>query len=211
MNARVRSRRFLLCAYGLLIVAPALAGSASPATGALGNGAPAIPPLIREMAGTWSVKQWMWPAPGSQAIVLPPAIAHRRIIDGKFLQEVMSAAAGSKDSFSRIAYFDYNAVSRRFEYFSIDTRAPQMMNERSAGRAAPGAGLRLHGGVFVAPQWGSARNSPFHYDLVVDPVRGATQTVELYLTPLPASRGERFLAFKYLYTRIQDAGAGSPR
>lgn len=210
-NKRLGTRLSLACAYGVLIVVPVLAWSANPTTGALGKGAVALPPVIREMAGTWSVRQWMWPGAGSPAIALPPAIAHRRIIDGKFLQEAMSATAGSKDGFERIAYFDYNAVAGRYEYFSIDTRAPQMMTERSTGKATPGANLTLYGGMFVAPQWGSSRNSPFRYELVVDPVRGDTQTVELYLTPLPASRGPRFLAFKYLYTRIRAAGASSRR
>lgn len=210
-NKRLRTRLSLACAYSVLIVAPVLARAANPTTGALGNGTAALPPVIREMAGTWSVRQWMWPGAGSPAIELPPAVAHRRIIHGKFLQEAMSATAGSKDSFVRVAYFDYNDVTGRYEYFSIDTRAPQMMTERSTGSAAQGGNVTLYGGMFVAPQWGSARNSPFRYELVVDPVRDNTQTVELYLTPLPAARGPRFLAFKYLYTRIPAAGASSHR
>jgi hypothetical protein len=201
MKKWLQMRPLLAFAYCLLTVAPVLARAAGPTTGEPGQGAAALPAVIREMAGTWSVKQWMWPAPASRAIALPPAVAHRRIIDGQFLQEIMSATAGSEASFKRIAYFDYNAVTGRFEYFSIDTRAPQMMNERSIGRAGAGGEMRLYGGMFVAPQWGSARNSPFRYELIVDPVQGNTQTVELYLTPVPASRGPRFLAFKYLYTR----------
>lgn len=211
MMNKPRMRLSLSLAYCLVIVAPVLARPASLAAGTLGKGTAALPALIRDMSGTWSVRQWMWPAPGTRPIMLPPAIAHRRIIDGKFLQENMSAAGGSTDGFTRIAYFDYNAVSGRFEYFSIDTRAPQMMNERSVARAAPGGKMRLYGGMFVAPQWGSARNSPFRYELDVGPVQGNTQTVELYLTPVPATRGPRFLAFKYLYTRLRGVGARSDR
>jgi hypothetical protein len=149
----------------------------------------------------------MWPSAGAQVIVLPPAIAHRWLVDGKFLQEVMSEGAGSSADFTRIAYFDYNAVTGRYEYFSIDTRAPQMMNERSAGPTAVGGDVTLYGGMFIAPQWGAARNLPFRYELVVGPIRADTQTVELYLTPLPASPGRKFLAFKYLYTRTRGESA----
>jgi hypothetical protein len=41
------------------------------------------------------------------------------------------AARAKGDAFSRMAYFDCNTVNRQYEYFSIDTRAPEMMNERS--------------------------------------------------------------------------------
>lgn len=161
----------------------------------------ATPPLLIEMAGAWSVKEWMWAGPGGKAIDLPAAQASRRVVDGKFLQERMTALPGSKSAFTRIAYFNYNPVSGQYEYFSIDTRAPQMMNERSEGPVKPGGAVELYGGIFVATQWGAATNVPFRYRLVVGPVRGNSQTVELYLTPMPAGKSPGFLAFKYVYTR----------
>ncbi len=72
----------------------------------------------------------MWPGPGAQAIALSPVTAQRRLIGNEFLQEVMTAASGLSAPFTRIAYFDFNVVDQQYEYFSLDTRAPQMMNER---------------------------------------------------------------------------------
>lgn len=167
----------------------------SPATTA------ATPPLLTEMAGTWSVKEWMWAGPGGRAIDLPAALASRRVVDGKFLQERMTAVPGSKEPFTRIAYLNFNPVSGQYEYFSIDTRAPQMMNERSQGPVTPDGALELYGGIFVATKWGAATNVPFRYRIVVYPVRQSSQTVELYLTPMPAGQSPGFLAFKYVYTR----------
>jgi hypothetical protein len=84
------------------------------------------------MVGTWKVQQRMWPGFGAQAIDLPTAIARRHLLTGGFLEEVMEPAKKSgKESFNRTAYFNYNTVTQRYEYFSLDSRAPQMMNERS--------------------------------------------------------------------------------
>ncbi|MGH8201428.1 MAG: DUF1579 family protein [Steroidobacteraceae bacterium] len=186
MHIRSRVCRFAVIAGCLLTPLAAWAGGRS---------------LLQEMAGTWSVKEWMWPGPGMKALDLPPALAYRQLIDGKFLQERMSALAGSKDAFTRISYLNQNPESGQYEYFSIDTRAPQMMNERSEGAVRPDSAIDLYGGIFVATQWGSATNVPFRYRIVVYPVRDNTQTVELYLTPMPAAQSRSFLAFKYVYTR----------
>ncbi|HEX5458488.1 MAG TPA: DUF1579 family protein [Steroidobacteraceae bacterium] len=192
------SRRPLIagCLLSLLpLVAPAFTAYATQPVGG------AVPTLLRQMSGTWSVKEWMWPAPGAKAIDLPAAVAQRNLVDGKFLQESMTAVPGSGAAFNRIAYFDYNPVSGQYEYFSLDTRAPQMMNERSVRPGKPGGAIELYGSVFVASQWGSATNVPFRYRLNVGPIQGNTQTVELYLTPMGTVAGREFLAFRYLYTR----------
>jgi Protein of unknown function (DUF1579) len=160
--------------------------------------------LVREMVGTWDVAQWMWAGEGAEVVKLPRAVARRQMIGDDFVQEVMSEADGAAENFTRVAYFGYNEVGRQYEYFSLDTRAPQMMNERSFGAdgEAPGAGgIDLHGGVFVAPAWGEARDAAFRYRLAVGRVEGGRQIVELWLTPLSAERRGQFLAFRYLYTR----------
>lgn len=188
MSDRERSGRLAVIIGCLMVFGPLAARAATP-----------LP--LQAMAGTWDVQEWMWPAPGAQRVDLPPAIAHRRLIGGHFIQEIMTALPGSKSPFSRISYFDYNAMNGQYEYFSIDTRLPQMMNERSRGPTDPAAPIELYGGTFVAPQWGSATNVPFRYRLVLYPIRGNRQTADLYLTPMPAGQSAGFLAFKYIYTR----------
>ena len=164
-------------------------------------------PLIQQMTGTWDVRQQTWPGAGAKAIDLPPAVAHRVLIGGAILQEVMTLAPESGETpFTRVAYFDYNAVNQQYEYFSLDTRAPQMMNERSLAAAALGkpqdrGTLTLYGGRFVAPQWGEAKNVPFRYRIVVGRVEKEQQAVRLYLTPQSGANINEFLAFEYVYTR----------
>src|SRR5262245_18049601 len=163
------------------------------------------PTLIQQMAGTWNVGQRMWPGPGAAAVELPPALARRRVMQGGFLEEVMEPAEKSPtESFLRIAYFNFNAVNQQYEYFSLDSRAPQMMNEKSnrVEESKPGE-IKLSGGSFVAPRWGEATNMAFAYRLTVGAVTNNRQVVQLYLTPQAGESRKEFLAFEYVYTRRQ--------
>ena len=196
---------FLVCCIGYASLLSAITRANDAPLGV--NGADAANPLLQQMAGTWDVRQRMWPGAAAKAIDLPPAVAHRVLIGNAILQEVMTLAAQSSETpFTRIAYFDYNTVNQQYEYFSLDTRAPQMMNERSH-TAAPGGEsehrgvLMLYGGRFVAPQWGESKNVPFRYRIVVGRVKEERQTVRLYLTPQSGANIKEFLAFEYVYTR----------
>ena len=162
--------------------------------------------LMQQMVGTWKVQQRMWPGFGAEAINLPQAVARRHLIAGAFLEEVMEPAKKSdKESFIRTAYFNYNADSQQYKYFSLDSRAPQMMNERSdkaAEQSKPDkGGIKLYGGSFVAPQWGEAKNVAFTYRLTVGEIEKDRQVVQLYLTPQAGESPKEFVAFEYVYTR----------
>jgi Protein of unknown function (DUF1579) len=165
-----------------------------------------VPALIREMAGTWRVEQRMWTSAGARPVVLPPAVARRRLLEGGFLEEIMEKPPGAEgDSFTRVAYLNFNALTRQFEYVSLDSRAPQLMVERSRAaestKNASAGAVVLFGDVFVAPQWGDAKNAAFMYRLTIGPIERDRQVVGLYLTPLRAERSAEFLAFEYVYTR----------
>lgn len=168
------------------------------------------PSLIQEMVGIWDVQQRMWPGAGAKAIELPPTVAARNLIGNTVLYELMTLAPGStQESFTRVAYFNYNSVNRQYEYFSLDTRAPQMMNERSnaaiTSETRDQDAIKLQGGRFVAAQWGDAKNVPFHYRIEVGKIENDRQLVRLYLTPeskkSAAQSAKEFLAFEYIYTR----------
>ena len=165
----------------------------------------AAPPLFKQMVGTWEVQQRMWPASGAEPINLPAARAHRHLVGAMFLDEVMELAPGSKEqAFTRHAVFNYNAVNQQYEYFSIDTRGPQMMMEKTveAGdRGTAKSAVKLYGESFVAPEWGEARNVAFRYRLEVGAIEKDRQSVRLYLTPLSGEKPKEFLAFEYIYIR----------
>lgn len=158
--------------------------------------------LMQQMVGTWQVQSKMWPAPEAKAIDLPPAIAHRELVAGAFLREVMQPAPGSgQATFERIAHFSYNTQNRQYEYFSQDTRLPQMMSYIIPGANQERDGkVELAGASFVAPEWGAAKNVPFMYRLTVGPVQADEQVLQLFLTE-QNGRGQEFLAFEYVYRR----------
>jgi Protein of unknown function (DUF1579) len=163
------------------------------------------PPLLDRMTGTWDVRQRMWPGPDAAAVDLPPAIAHRQLIGGTYLEEVMEPSGGPSPpaSFRRNALLNYNAVTKRYEYTSLDTRGPQTMTEQSArlDPQRPFMELNLQGGTFVAPEWGSARNVKFKYRLTIGSIQDNQQTVQLYFTPQSVLPRKEFLAFEYVYSR----------
>jgi hypothetical protein len=165
-----------------------------------------VPALIREMPGTWRVEQRMWTTAGARPVLLPPAIARRQLLEGGFLEEMMEKSPGADgDTFTRVAYFNFNALTGQFEYVSLDSRAPLLMVERSraseGGNNGSAGTLALFGDVFVAPQWGDAKNAAFMYRLTIGPIEHDRQVVGLYLTSLRAERSAEFLAFEYVYTR----------
>jgi hypothetical protein len=107
-------------------------------------------------------------------------------------------------SFHRNAFFNYNSVTRRYEYTSLDTRAPQLMMETSrpvGAQQVPAAELKLQGGASLAPEWGSAKNVRFKYRLSIGEIKNDQQTIQLFLTPESVLPKEEFLAFEYVYSR----------
>jgi hypothetical protein len=158
--------------------------------------------LMQQMTGTWQVQARMWPGAGAAAIDLPPAVAHRELVGGTFLQEVMEPAGKTgQPPFTRIAYFNYNNINRQYEYFSLDTRLPQLMSYAVPGANRTRAGnIELAGSSFVAPEWGGKKNVPFLYRLTVGPVQGNKQVVRLFLTEQDG-KGSEFVAFEYVYSR----------
>jgi len=164
-------------------------------------------PLLERMAGTWDVQQRMWPGPGAQAVELPKAVARRQLLDGKYLEETMEPAAPDAPpsaAFHRHALLTYNPVARRFEYTSLDSRAPQLMTEIGAAQPAsnPGGPVGLQGGRFLAPDWGGSKNVSFRYRLTIGPVQPeGKQTVQLHLTPETVLPKKEFVAFEYVYSK----------
>lgn len=161
-----------------------------------------VTPLIQQMAGNWRVQAKMWPAPDAKAIELPQATAQRRIVNGAFLHEEMLPAAESpQEAFTRVAYVSFNTINQQYEYFSLDSRLPQMMSYTLPGaNHARDEEIQLLGTSFVAPAWGQSKNVPFMYRLTVGAVERDRQTVRVFLKEQRAQAKE-FLAFEYVYIR----------
>jgi hypothetical protein len=161
-----------------------------------------ITELVQQMAGTWQVKSKMWPGPDAKAIDLPPATARREVVRNAYLQEVMQPAGqGTEGAFTRVAYFSFNPVNQQYEYFSLDSRLPQMMSYLIPGANKTRDGkVELAGTSFVAPEWGAEKNVPFMFRLTLGPVENNQQIVQLHLRE-QRGQGAEFLAFEYVYSR----------
>jgi hypothetical protein len=85
--------------------------------------------------GTWDVVNTFRPTPHATPVVARGLIAERMMI-GLYLQEIMRAAPGSNiPDFRRIEYLTYNPVEARWQYVSLDTRAPVgLMPAKSFGQ-----------------------------------------------------------------------------
>jgi hypothetical protein len=193
--------------HSCIVMGVALA-SAAYITASIAAGGSAGEPAIalKQMEGVWTVSQRMWPGAGAEPVNLSAGLARRRLVHNSFVEEVMeSLESDGADSFRRVAYLNYNVLGRRYEYFSLDSRLPQMMNERSLPGDALGGldPLKLDGSRFVAPTWGKENNVPFKYRLEVGAVHNDNQVIHLFLTPTSGKNRKEFLAFEYVYTRSQ--------
>ncbi len=79
---------------------------------------------LAKFAGHWDVTETVWAAPGAAPITTTGLVADRRMI-GSFLQEILhSASDRSGNSVKRIDYLSFNRVEGRWDYVSMDMRAP---------------------------------------------------------------------------------------
>lgn len=166
------------------------------------NKPPSVTALMQQMSGTWQVHTRMWPGRNAKAVDLPPAVARRELIRDVYLQETMELGEKPEGApFTRIAYFSYNWINQQYEYFSLDSRLPQMMSYAlpGANRTRDGK-VELSGTSFVAPEWGGDKNVPFMYRLAIGPVENNRQVIQLFLTG-QSREGSEFLAFEYVYRR----------
>ncbi len=155
--------------------------------------------LLMDMVGEWDVQQRTWESSSSAPMRHPDASARRRLVGGMFVEETMQGEAGPKrEPFTRVAYFNYNAVTQRYETVSMDTRGPQMMYEKSYAHDGGTIRLLLEDD-FVLSRFGGKAEAAFKGRKEIE-VGEDRQTVRLYWTPLMENAKE-FLATEYIYTR----------
>jgi hypothetical protein len=157
--------------------------------------------LLQTAVGTFDVHSRLWPAEGAEPVVTD-AVARRRMVDGLYLEEIMEPGAGATEPFSRICYLDFNPLSNRWEYVSLDTRIPaQLMCEFSNDRTLlEQSTVVLHLPGFVLPGWGTEVTGQSVRQrreiTLADPDH---QEVRQYWSLPNASE---YLAVEYLYSRV---------
>lgn len=149
--------------------------------------------------GQWDVTETVWDAPDAAPQVITGLIAERRMI-GQMLQETLRSAA-EPDKILRMDYLSFNRVERRWQYVSMEMRAPVgMMTAQSYGRDADDR-IGIVFQPFAVP--GPARAATgqmlrMRQEIIVeDPDR---QRKDQYFT-LADGASDEWLAHRYSYAR----------
>ena len=90
---------------------------------------------LTKRVGRWDVTETVWAAPDATPITTTGLVADRRMV-GSILQEILGPAADPSGAHvARIDYLSFNRTEGRYEYVSMDTRAPVgIMTAQSLGR-----------------------------------------------------------------------------
>jgi hypothetical protein len=109
---------------------------------------------LARMVGTWDVTMTIRTSPKASPIVVTGMIAERTMV-GLYLTETMKPAPSSKlPDFRRVDYLTYDPVQSRWDYCSMDTRAPiGIMFARSfaSGPEKPGDDITVYFDTFPNP------------------------------------------------------------
>ena len=90
---------------------------------------------VARRVGLWDVIETVWAAPNAEPDVQTGATAERRML-GSYLEETIRSPSGAV---LRIDYLTFNRVIGRWDYVSMDTRAPVgIMPATSYGRESDG-------------------------------------------------------------------------
>ncbi len=140
-------RRVLFgAALGSALLPAAAKAQAAPVSGRLTEPGPENDAMAQR-AGLWDMTETVWETPGAAPVVTTGLVAERRAIRSA-LQEVLRPEADTAGrNIGRIDYLRFNRVEGRWDYVSMDMRAP----------------------VGIMPAWSFERGAPDRIDLTFQP------------------------------------------
>jgi len=216
MACRTPSRIAQLgCIVGACAIATA-AGAESrpgaPPAGSTEKGSPPPPSAMQRMlepgaqaaqlaaqVGTWEVTMTFRPSPDAKPIVVRGMIAERTMV-GLYLQEIMKPKAGSGlPDFRRIDYLTYDKMQARWEYASMDTRAPIGIMSAAGLSNQPGADITVYFDAFATPGMGQELEGRFVRARHVDTRENDDHAFKRQFWTQPGQK--EWLAVQYEYTR----------
>lgn len=117
-------RRVLFgAALGSALLPAAAKAQAAPVSGRLTEPGPENDAMAQR-AGLWDMTETVWETPGAAPVVTTGLVAERRAIRSA-LQEVLRPEADTAGrNIGRIDYLRFNRVEGRWDYVSMDMRAP---------------------------------------------------------------------------------------
>lgn len=117
-------RHFLGAAMSAFIMPTAACAEGSAASSITRNELGPENSALRSRIGRWDMTETVWNSPDASPITTTGLVADRKMM-GSMLQELLRPAAdASGGAVKRIDYLTFNRVEGRWEYVSMDLRAP---------------------------------------------------------------------------------------
>lgn len=163
---------------------------------------PATPTEISltDRVGRWAVEETVWATPGSMPASNLGLTAERHMV-GNYLQETLIAGGDAAAKPLRIDYLGFDQVAGRWDYLSLDTRAPvPLMPAWSFDRGDPGH-IVLRFEPFALPGSGPTNIGPMLRMQQVITRDGLDHDTKDQFFILADGSGTEWLAHRYDYRR----------
>jgi len=156
---------------------------------------------LARRTGVWDVVETSWPYPGASAQVVRGQVAVRRMV-GLYLQEVLHPSPAMADpAIGRIDYLGFNRVTGRWDYLSMDTRAPVGLMPAWSFDRDPVERIRVQFEPFALPGDGVAVTGRLlRMEQLIVQAGPDTDSKDQYFIAADGS-GTKWLAHRYAYAR----------
>lgn len=155
---------------------------------------------LEALAGSWDVTETVWDTPDAKPTVTK-AVAIRRML-GSLLQEILHPAEDlSHTAISRIDYLSFNRVEGRWNYVSMDLRAPVGIMTANSFDRDPAERITVVFNPFALPGDGaSVSGQLLRMDQVIETLGPNTSRKDQHFI-LADGTGRKWLAHRYDYRR----------
>ena len=156
---------------------------------------------LAQRAGLWDVTETLWDSPGAAPLVTTGLVAERRMA-GTVLQEVVRPAddAAGRDP-KRIDYLYFNRVEGRWDYVSMDMRAPVGIMPAWSYDHGEGGRIEVAFAPLTRAGAGPDVTGQMLRMLQVITYAGPDQDTKDQFFVLADGTGARWLAHRYAYKR----------
>lgn len=188
---------------GAFDLRPAFAQGTSAATTAMARMQELGPEnaALAARVGLWDVTETVWAAPGAAPVTTAGLVAERRM-HGAFLQEYLRPSSDARgEHVARIDYLSFNRTEGRYEYVSMDTRAPVGIMTAQSFTRGTHASIEVVFQPFTVPAAGSKVVGEMLRMNETIVSHGPDRDEKLQYFVLSDGTGAQWLAHRYAYVR----------
>ena len=156
---------------------------------------------LAKRAGTWDVTFTNWEKPGAAPVTTGGLVAERRMI-GPMLEEMLhTVPSSSVPAFTRVDDLTFNRIESRWDYMSMDTRAPVGLMPAWSLERDPPERIFLSFQPFSTPGDGpNVTGQLLRMEEIITDADADHEVKDQYFLPANGA-GTKWLAKRYSYTR----------